>query len=217
MKKVLLTVMVLFMAFTALHSQDAGRWSLGLRFGAQIGIHEAQDDFKNWLKANNMKDEVMPNPNLVLYGVYGFTNYIGLQTELNFMFGQGLRGRLDSSAYVDMTYTSLDIPLLLKVNFLPSQSRFGILAGPYFTTSLGKVSTKYEGFTNSDEKNNIDAPHFGFAAGFFGGPAMNSGRVVLDLRYIMDFGSSKEKQPNFDFSFIQRRGIVFTIGIEFSL
>ena len=209
--------MIFFMSFAVLHGQVAGRGAIGLRGGFQIGIHEPHNHFKTWVGLDNLKSESKNNPNLVLYGAFGFSNYIGIQTELNFMFSQGVRGAKGGRS-VEMFYTSLDMPLLLRINFLPSQTRFGILGGPLFTFPLGKINTKYEGFLNHDEKGEIDAPNFGFAAGLFFGHPIDFGFFMLDFRYLMDFGQSFEKHSgNFDFGVMQRRGIVIGLGVEFTI
>ena len=215
MKKTVISALMFFMALTVVHAQTTGKFDVGFRFGAQIGMHKTDSDFDHWLKINNLTKESLPNVNMALFGAYGFTNYIGLQTELNFKFGQGIKGR-DGSSWVDTTYSSLDIPLLLKINFLPSASRFGILAGPYFTAALGKANTKYTGFSNDDEKNDIDAPNFGFTAGLFYAHPIGFGSAIVDIRYNTDFGQSTIKLPA-DFGFMQRRGIVISVGIGVSI
>ncbi|MCL2319567.1 MAG: PorT family protein [Treponema sp.] len=230
MKKILMVLVVVLMTFSALYGQDAGKWAVGGRFGAQIGVHKAENDYLNFLDnlsanlvvqdGSRFKKESIPNVSLVFFGTYGFTDTIGVQAEFNFMFGEGLIGRHSSitNSRVAMTYSSLDIPLLLKINFLPSQNRFGILLGPYFTASLGQVKTRYTDITDNsgkdipETKNPIEAPHFGFAIGLFGGPRLEFGRAIIDLRYIMDFGASKIDGAGF----MQRRGIVVTVGLDYT-
>lgn len=221
MKKFFATGLIFLFVFVSLYSQDAGKISLGARGGLQIGIGKIQDDFKEQLRFNECKDEAWPSGNLVLYGAFGITNKIGLQTELNFMINQGKVGRLESnpSYYIKVTYTSLDIPVLLKVNFLDSQARFGILGGPNFTFPLGKASTKYEGFINTDTKHDYDAPNLGFVVGLYGGPAFMKGRWVIDVRYVQDSGISTIKKwlNGIDIEFMHRRAIAITLGLEFFL
>ena len=224
MKKFLLIVPVLCMALSVLYSQDAGKFAAGVRVGAQIGFPKTQDDFENEIKSPENKplgleDGVLPNPNIVLFGAYGFTDNIGLQLELNFQIAQGVSAANGSDTLkVEKTYSTLDVPLLLKINFLPGEHRFGIIGGPYFTTPLGKVKTKFTGFITSDFSSDIDAPNFGFVAGLFGGFGFPPfGRIVADVRYIQDFGVTKENRSDYPgFAIMQRRGIVISLGIEYT-
>lgn len=222
MKKSVVTVLIFFTALTFAQAQNAGRFAVGLRFGAQIGIHKADSDFTDYLKYNNqsfgyhLKEKSLPNPNLVLFGSYGFTNYIAVQTEFNFNFAQGVRGD-NGSSWIDMTYSSLDIPLLLKINFMLGSSRIGVLGGPYLTVALGKVKTAYTGFSASDEENNIDTPNFGFLAGLFYVRPIGFGNFVADARYAMDLGTSKARISGADFGIMQRRGILISAGVEFNI
>jgi len=212
MKKIFLAALIIFIVFTSLYGQDTGKFSIGLRAGLLFPFHEEHNDYTAWIKANKMSSENLPNVNLAIYGVYGFTNYIGLQTEVNFMVAQGLKAVLNNAS-IKMTYSSLDIPVLLRINFLPGIRRFGIIGGPYLTFPLGKVSTAYKGIRNPDEKNRLDAPLFGFTAGLFGGFGFNNTRISITVRYNNDFGTSVEKR-NPDFGFMNRRGILIGFGVE---
>jgi len=222
MKKLLLTAAVFLFVFTALHGQYAGKFALGARIGFQVGINAMQDDYKNWIDKGfspSLKSQPLPNFVLVFLGEYGFTNQLGLQTEFNFNIAQGQEARADSS-YEQMTYSSLDIPILLKVNFLNSDNRFGILAGPYLTFPLGKVTTKYSGIVDRygrnipDESNPIETPNLGFTAGLYGSFLKY---ILVDLRFITDFGVSKEKFDNGTyFKFMRRQGIIFSIGGQYT-
>ena len=229
-----MTALVLLIAFTSLYAQDAGKFAFGARAGLQLGIGKTQDDFKTLIKNfdTGMNVEAWPCGNLVLYGIYGFTNYIGLQTELNFTIGQGrlCRDTSITTDYMKISYSSLDIPLLLKINFSKTQSRYGILGGPYFTLALGQASITYEGYTNPNEKTAIDAPNAGFTAGlYYSGSPFRNLRWGVDVRYIQDFGYSTLKKMTVvdavthnpaaisNLGFMNRRGIVFTVGVEYSL
>jgi len=233
MKKISVAALVFLFIFTSLYAQDAGRFTFGARGGFQAGIGKTTDAFKTL--ENNLGDTLSGNKinvdeqagvggNLVLSAAYGFTNSIGLQTELNFMIGQGkeLRHTSNNSNYIEFSYSTLDIPLLLKVNFLSTQSRFGVLGGPYFTLPLGQASITYNGaFNNSDEKTDISAPNFGYTFGLYGGFSLMGLRWVADIRYIQDFGTSTLKKWGAvgatNLGFMNRRGIVVSVGAEYTL
>jgi len=220
MKKIITVIPLSLILLFSVHGQNPGKSAMGIRGGFQIGMHEVQNDYKTWFKygfSPSLEEESMPNFNLVVYGIYGFTNHIGIQTELNFMFGQGIKGRGSTTSWVDIKYSSLDIPILLKVNFLQSTTRFGILGGPYYTIPLGKLKTKYEEIRNAvDEKNDIDASGLGFIVGFYYANPTNFGNFVADLRFNGDFGKSSEKLgANNKIDFIKRRGITISMGVEF--
>ena len=222
MKKFLLTAAVFLFAFTALYSQDTGKFAAGARFGVQFGIHAMQDDYNNFIKNDfepSLKSQMLPNVVLTLLGTYGFSNQIGLQAEFNFNIKQG-REATSGSNSVTMTYSSLDIPILLKVNFLNSENRFGVLAGPYITVPLGNLSTKYSGIVDGygkdvkDENNTIDTPNLGFAVGLYGSFMKY---FLVDLRYITDFGIVKgDYGYGGHDKFMRRQGIVLSIGGQYT-
>ena len=222
MKKFLMTALVLLIVFPSLYGQDAGKFAIGARGGLNVVVGKTSSDFKIPIKNNDSKEAGMPGGDLVISGTYGFTNNIALQTELNFMLGQGRAGRRkdNPSTYFKISYSTLDIPFLLKVNFLPTQARFGVLGGPLFTFPLGEASTKFSGaYTNSDFKNKIDAPNFGFTFGLFIGHSIQKLRWLIDLRYVQDFGNTTVKKwfdDNNDLKYLQRRAIVFTVGAEYT-
>ena len=221
MKKFICASLIFLAVLSAIHGQNSKKVSLGGRFGMQIGIHKTHDDLTNWMKINNLEEEVRPNPALALMGSYNFTSHFGIQPELLFNFIQGPKAKhkTTETSYVDITYTSLDIPILLKVNFLPNEHRFGILAGPHVTFPLGKVKFDYNNFTNaSEEKFDMNAGNFGFTAGLYGGYSFDVGRIIMDVRYLNDFTTSKAKiGNNVESGLMQRRGIIISLGIEFDI
>ena len=217
-----MAALVLLVVFTSLYGQDAGKFALGARGGFNIVVGKISNDFKTLLTNNNSKEAAMPGGDFAVFGTYGFTNMLALQTELNFLFAQGKAGRRkeDTSSYFKISYSTLDIPLLLKVNFLSTQTRFGALGGPYVTFPLGKASTKFGGgYIDSDFKNEIDAPNFGFTFGLYYGYAFQNMRLVIDLRYLQDIGKSTVKkwsEEGFDLKYLERRAIVISVGLEYT-
>jgi len=134
------------------------------------------------------------------------------------MINQGIRGRGNTTSWVDVVYSSLDIPLLLRVNFLQSVNRFGIIAGPYYTLPLGQVKTKYENISySSDYQNDIEASGFGITAGLFFARYLGYGNFIGDFRYVGDFNESYEVTSRLKTSYMKRRGITVTVGLEFLL
>jgi len=219
MKKQLIIGLLSVLVLSAVHGQQAGKISLGFCAGIQFGMHETQDGIKNWLRANSMSESSVPGFNLSIYGLYSFTDYIALQTELNVTLGVGIKGKYDNSHWANATYACLDIPILLKVNFLKSrEKRFGILGGPYFNTPLGQFNIKYQNYSNSDEKYNIDTPILGMILGLYYAGSLEGIGVIANLRYAGDFGKSMINiNKSTTTSFIIRRGITFTVGMEFTL
>jgi len=218
MKRLFITILFFIMVLSIAHSQNAGKFGLGLRMGVPFGLHEAQDHHKAWLKINKLEKKSMPGFLMAIHGLYGFNDYIGLQTELNFTIGLGIKGKRDEDHWADSTYSCLDIPVLLKINFINSQStRFGILAGPYFTTALGNSDTKYHNYTNSDEEYDIKASHFGITGGLFFTKSFNILSLIVDFRYLNDFEKSTlSVLKKNDYEFMKRRALALTVGIEYT-
>jgi len=202
---------------------QAGQFTLGGRLGGALGFTESFADAEALLRPHfsNQSARASADPEanftFALYGNYAITGRISIQTELNFMIGQGYELRAPrqgrGSDSFDINYNSLDIPLLLRFNFLRSRPMLGVMAGPQISIPLGRLEIYDNSAEAYIEESNIDSSFiFGLTAGLFGGFPAGPGRVVGDLRFIFDFDSVQAEGVEF----IRRRAAAFSVGYEIS-
>jgi len=218
-RKTMLVLLLMPLA-AGLYAQEAGQWTAGGRLGAAFGLHSSRDlggHFDD--PGHSTLDEMIINFSLAVYGVYTFTDRLSLQAELNFMINQGygLRVSVDGvpKHSQDVTYSSLDIPLLLRYSFFNSSSVLGLLAGPHISFPIGMVLFSESG--NNEEADIDTVATFGITAGVFGGVRAGPGRIVADMRFIFDFNSVEERREGAGgFEFMRRRALLFSLGYEMS-
>ena len=257
-KKTLAAGLVLMMTAAGLYAQQAGQWTFGARAGMAFSFNETENFLDHFEERNGFKntssiakDRMKMNFNAAFYVNRAVANWISFQAELNTMFNQGYSAEMydpsyqaqyswQASVHSDeriMTYTSLDIPLLVRFNFLTKKTfGFGLMAGPHISIPLGRMEVwteiaqsnqttnrdRYEGDTY-----NIDTfATFGFTAGLYGGYRIGPGRFISDLRYIYDFNSLTMTFRGiyhiggFDtrsYDVMRRRALLLTLGYELSL
>ena len=219
-RKIAFMLLVFVPLAAGLYAQEAGQWTAGGRLGAAFGLHSSRDMGGHFDDpGHSTVDEMRINFIFAGHGAYTFTDRISIQAELNFMVNQGynLRVSVDGDLLHSekVRYSSLDIPVLLRYNFLNSSSVFGILAGPHISIPIGMVEFSEGG--NSDEFQIYTAATFGLSAGIFGGFRAGPGRVIGDLRFIFDFNSVEERREGAGgFEFMRRRALLFSLGYEMS-
>jgi len=216
MKKLLITALVIVMGAAGLYAREAGQSSIGGRLGAAFGFHSYADTKGGLademsIPANLFIHSDRMNFNFALYGNYAVTDRLSVQTELNFMINQGYELSLLGIG-MDITYSSVDIPILLKANFLSTPSyAFGILAGPHISLPLGRASISGGGVS---EEFDIDtSATFGLTTGIFSAVQAGPGRFVADLRFVFDFNAVEDMEG---LAFMRRRALPITIGYEIS-
>jgi len=240
-KKLLLILILAVLVTGGAFAQEAGTFSIGARLGPSFGFHDLTDAVK---KAEaelggmvSINDTGLVNFNFALYGAYTIIDNLSLAAELNFHINQGYKitgsiaipflGNISSEgkAY----YSSLDLPILVKYNFLQDPAVFGVLVGPHFSFPLGKADMEYEASMmgiseKGSEKYDIEGITAGLTLGVFGGYKVGPGRFIGDLRFIFDFNSIKIidtyiingvsiKQKE---DVMKRRALVLTVGYEIS-
>jgi hypothetical protein len=198
MKRLFAVSVVLVMASAAVY---AGGPFLGANLGVGIGFHgngEYTDDIVNMAKsAGSVEEKSGAAFALSPYGGYYFTDKIAVQTEFNFMFGQKKTWEVSAlrfSGKITGKYSSLDIPVLVKYDFITKPALFGVLAGPYLSIPLGDIElstpaalANYLVIPNSADSDGITA---GIAVGLYGGYPIGPGRIIGDVRFIMDFNET---------------------------
>ncbi|MDR0313744.1 MAG: PorT family protein [Treponema sp.] len=207
MKKMLIVMLALLLASTTLYAQN---FAVGVRGGVALGVHQEADAFM--LESGDTK-ELKINPNAAVYGAYMFTGNMGVQLEANVMINQGTKFS-NSGMTVEMTYTSLDIPVLFRFNF---SFGLGIMAGPHISIPLGKLKMKASSgwLSLSGDVGDMTGFSFGATAGLFYGFPLGPGRLIADLRFIFDFTAAKVKGGGITLDFLKRRALALTIGYEF--
>jgi len=233
---------------------NQGTFSAGARIGIGIGLSEPKQ-FMNFANEEfylgrivGMTHNSEVNFNIALYGNFAFNNFLSLQAELNFMLYQGYDMRMTinteglapsprgfdpglpnpahRSFNADLSYFSLDIPLLAKVNLLggsQNNASFGFLVGPHVSLFLGRAEFWEENaFGVGGERDtyfDIDnSAVFGLTAGLFCSIPVGPGRVVADFRFVRDFDALKARTTttNNRFDILQRSAIVFSLGYQIS-
>lgn len=238
MKKFITTIFTIALSVGVFAEQN-GNFSFGIRAGLGIGLSEPRQfrDFANEMfypptmgGFGNITHSSEVNFNIALYGNFAFNNIFSLQAELNFMLYQGYDMRIahyptplpapvfQRPVNADLSYYSLDIPLLAKVNFLGSRSAsFGLLVGPHMSIPLGKAEFWREvGGSEIEDKFPIDnSVIFGLTAGLFGRIPVGPGRIVADWRFVHDFGGLKATTMlGNQFEILRRNAVVISLGYE---
>jgi len=235
MKKITVTVLAITLSL-GVFAQQNGVFSFGARVGMGIGFSEPRE-FMSFANEQfyagdiaSMTHNSEVNFNVALYGNFAFGNFFSLQTELNFMIYQGYDMRLRFSqmgmlpmewtANADLSYFSLDIPLLAKINFLGSRdAQFGLLVGPHASIFLGRAEFWREyGFDGTETYFDIDnSAVFGLTAGLFCRIPVGPGRIVADFRFVHDFDALRATTMlNNRFDILQRNALVLSLGYEIS-
>ena len=228
MKKFLLVVLVLGMVLSTVFAQEAGEINVGARGGALFGFHSLSSEMNDLIGLAGLgglitiDDSSLRNFNVAIFGSFAFTNNLSLQVELMYMINQGLditARVLGFSSTLTGTYSSLDLPILLRYSFLNAPAKLGVLAGPHVSLPLGYFEFKEEGIGLGTlvGEHGVGMPTFGITAGLFGGFPIGPGRIVGDVRYIHDFTYLLIRPFGDDFYVAARRGISVGLGYEFTV
>ncbi|MDR0688846.1 MAG: PorT family protein [Spirochaetaceae bacterium] len=225
MKRLCAVVVVLVMAGGAVYS--AGPF-FGAKAGVGIGFHGNGKDMEDMVASIESVEGVSVDETsgvafaLSPYLGYYFTDKLAVQTEVNFMFGQKKIWEISFGGFsgeITGKYTSLDVPVLLRFDFINRPALFGALAGPYLSIPLGdiEISAPAALVQPSSLEVKPDGVTLGVALGLYGGYPIGPGRIIGDVRFILDFNSLKGKDSGQTMELIKRRGITVTAGYEISL
>ena len=238
MKKIVVVALALLMAATGLHAQEAGTFTLGFRTGVAFGFHDTGDSERemrryiyHWYGYHSSIDSSRRmNFNLAAFAGYTIIDNLSLQLELGIMANQGFRMEATAQGVdageAQFSYTSLDIPLLVRYSFLDGM--LGVMAGPHISIPLGRAVNWIEPAANNEHDYGyafeIDTfATFGFTTGVVGAFPVGPGHIIGDLRFVFDFNSMQVvtehptiygRQTSIDA--ITRRALVFTVGYQMS-
>jgi hypothetical protein len=188
---------------------------VGGRLGAGFEINTADEDMVG--SGYSPKEKSNTAFNATLYGAFRFNDVWSAQAELNFMLNNGMEisGQGDT---VKIDYPTLDIPLLVRWNFIQAPVAAGLLIGPYISLPMGKLNLSVDDLGSA-----LDTKGYalGIAGGFALGYKLGPGSLAVDVRYLNDFGSLSVREDfgegMQDENIGIRRSINITVGYEFSL
>ncbi|MDR1232331.1 MAG: outer membrane beta-barrel protein [Spirochaetaceae bacterium] len=188
----------------------------GVRLGAGFEINTAHEDFVG--EGFSLKEESNTAFNAALYAAVRFNDVWSLQAELNLMRNNGMEisGSGAGSDYW-FDYTTIDIPVLVRWNFMQSPVAAGILIGPYISFPAGRLNLSTDRGARALD---VDGHTLGIAIGFALGYKLGPGNLAADVRYINDFGLLYASEPSrgvYDANICIRRSINITVGYEFAL
>jgi len=241
MKK-FLPLFLLLCALTAAHAQNDSRWTIGVKSGVMFGNYKMTDEFLNQyivsiggvppLGQPPTSEKSGANFAVAAYGGYTILKGLSVQVEFNFFINQNAIVKWEipilSNRNGNSSYSSLDIPILLRYSFRDRPS-FGVEAGPYLSIPLGKMKySLVDGSQSTDPT--LEEPvsinlNFGMAIGIFAGFPLGPGRITGNIRYIFDFLPVKGNifydfntlYPQFmNTDLFYRRGILMMLGYEYT-
>jgi TolB-like protein len=191
------------------------RFSIGARLGAGFEMNTADEDMVGSGYSPKEKSNIAFNA--TLYAGFRLSDQWFLQPELNVMFNNGME--ITGQGYtVTIEYTTLDIPLLVRWDFIQTPVRVGIIVGPYVSLPIGKLN-----LSQGDSGSALDTTGIalGATAGFTLGYKIGPGYLTGDIRFLHDFASLMVREDFGnglqDAKIGIRRSLNLTIGYEFSL
>lgn len=188
---------------------------IGTRLGTGFEINTADEDMVGTGYSPKEKSNIAFNATLI--GAFRFNDVWSIQPEINIMVNNGMEISGHDNT-VKIEYTTIDIPLLLRWNFIQSPIVAGIMVGPYISIPLGKLNLSI-----GDRGSALDTAGytFGITGGFVIGVKAGPGHFVFDMRYLNDFKSLYVYE---DFgeglqkaNICIRRSVNVTVGYELSL
>ncbi|MDR1862560.1 MAG: PorT family protein [Treponema sp.] len=121
-----------------------------------------------------------------------------------------------TSIELEGSYSSLDIPVLLRYEFLQQPLMVGLVAGPVLSIPVGDVELSFPSELGGSTDVKTKGITFGATAGVFGGYPVGPGKIIADIRFLMDFTPLKIKEGGETIEAIKRRSLNITLGYEFS-
>jgi len=188
---------------------------IGARLGPGFGINTADEDMVGTGFTPNEKSNITLNA--TLYGAFKFNHQWSIQPELNFMINNGMEISGQGNK-INIQYPTMDIPLLVRWNFVQSPVLAGVILGPYISLPIGKLNLTVD---NKGSALDMNGYSFGVTGGLTVGYKLGPGHIAADARFMNDF-SSLFVRNDFgdgmqDAKIMIRRSINLTLGYEISL
>ena len=190
------------------------RFAVGGRLGAGFGKNTAHSDTAGTV--NTPKEESNITFVGALFFAWRINDRFGIQPELDIMVNNGIKATFPDGGQINISYHSLDIPLLYYFNIIHSPVMVRIFAGPYLAIPISKMNVEMPGFsggTSAETTGVTGGITGGFATGFKAGP----GNIIGDIRYMNDFSEVKMIYKGITMKGFLRRSVNITVGYELSL
>lgn len=220
MKKLCIALLV----FVGTLSMATAQITLGAKGIFGIGVGTTIEGF---LKEQVENDPQVKEKNVIGGGGGVFFRYnlpffssLGFQTELDVVARNGIK--IVDDGYTQrtmiMSYTSLELPLLITYDFALGPVCLTLLAGPHISFPLGTM--KAENNTEPQEPASIDSKALvGITVGTAVAIPVGPGAIVTDIRYLNDFSKLKvetsyPETPLMDI--LTRRALQVSLGYQFT-
>jgi hypothetical protein len=191
--------------------QDKNRLYLGAKGGLSLGFFKNGFGLVSKTTFPSQSITSIPSYNASLYVSVPIWSLFAVQTEAlltNDIF-KIYSGR---TTLMTVSYTSLMIPLLVKLVYRPSIFAVQGYGGAYLSLPLGSMKVQHSNGSYSANFSLVP----GFMAGGGFGVKLGPGYVMADVRYAGDFSNVKASYNGIkDVS--QRSKLLFALGYEFGL
>jgi len=189
MKKYLLCAALLVVASISAKAQ----FSLGIKGGVNFSD----------INTNNFNSSTVAGYQAGLFARIGGPIY--LQPEVYVSSTGGKFESNDNSYSGKVTFTNLNVPLLIGARFGPNSLNFRVMAGPVYVANLSTSESLSQNFTNAyNDFGHYKNSTLGYQAGF----GVDIGAITADLRYQGNFS-------DIDQSYGQRQNIwALSVGFK---
>lgn len=189
MKKYLLCAALLIVASISAKAQ----FSLGVKGGVNFSD----------INTNNLNSSTVAGYQIGAFARLGGNIY--LQPEVYVSSTGGKFESNDNSYSGKVTFTNLNVPLLLGARFGPNSLNFRVMAGPVYVANLSTNESLSQNFNNAyNDFGHYKNSTLGYQAGF----GVDIGAITADLRYQGNFS-------DIDQSYGQRQNIwALSVGFK---
>ena len=190
-------------------------FAIGVRIGPGFEFNTADEDMVGSGFSPKEKSNVAFNA--ALYGALRFNDTWSIQPDFNVMWNNGMKisGHGDT---IKIDYPTIDIPVLVRWNFIQAPVVAGIEIGPHVSFPAGKLNLSVDDQGSALDMNGYT---FGITGGFVLGYRIGPGQFIADIRYLNDFNSLYVREDFGegvqDANICIRRSINVTVGYELSL
>jgi TolB-like protein len=198
-------------------SSSIGNQKIGVavRLGYNFGFNKAHVDMVG--EGFTGKEESMNAVAPALSFSYRVLETLRLQVELDFMIGNGITVS-GMGETVSVTYSTLDIPLIVSWNAIQSPLTLDIFGGAYVSLPISQVTVTQ---SNGAASVKLNGKVLGVLGGINVGYPVGPGYAVVDIRYINDFGTLTVTQTSggvdSEAGLCYRKGLVISLGYSLNL
>jgi hypothetical protein len=190
---------------------------LGVRGAYSLSFYQGGKDLSPYVTDPDISENptlggsVFTAFNLGYFFPRSVARYIGFQTEVTYLVNS-FSAANGSGGRETITYSSLMIPLLVKLTFRPSPFMLQAYGGAYLSIPIGKLQVDNSGNSYSA---GFSIPG-GVTAGGSAGIKLGPGTLFADVRYLWDFGYTVARY-NGNKEISHRSEAAFGIGYEIGI